>query len=63
MSGNSPLALMALAVEIFLMEAVLHEKVKMHWLLALTNSAPLSSRVVKLRFEECLQNWGDASAR
>ena len=26
----------------------------------LTNSAPLSSRDVKLRYEECLQNWGNA---
>ena len=27
----------------------------------LTNSAPLSSRDVKLRYEECLQNWGNAT--
>ena len=27
----------------------------------LTNSAPLSSRGVKLRYEECLQNWGNAN--
>jgi len=27
----------------------------------LTNSAPLSSRDVKLRYEECLQNWGNAN--
>jgi len=26
----------------------------------LTNSAPLSSRDFKMRFEECLQNWGNA---
>ncbi|WP_158268449.1 calcium-binding protein [Limnohabitans sp. Hippo4] len=26
----------------------------------MTNSAPLSSRDVKLRYEECLQNWGNA---
>ena len=26
---------------------------------SLTNSAPLSLRDVKLRYEECLQNWGN----
>ena len=25
------------------------------------SSAPLSSRDVKLRYEECLQNWGNAN--
>ena len=29
----------------------------------LTNSAPLSLRDVKLRYEECLQNWGNANKR
>jgi len=29
----------------------------------LTNSAPLSSREVKMRYEECLQNWGNANLR
>jgi len=28
----------------------------------LTNSAPLSSRDVKLRYEVCLQNWGNANS-